>query len=67
MLPTLVSLLVFCVIAAVLLYVARLIIGSLPLAQPFANLVYALVVLILLVLFLNEVGWMGHAHAWRTW
>ncbi len=67
MISFLISLLIFCLIAGVILYVARLAISSLPIAAPFANLIYAIVLLILLVLFLNEVGWVGPHHAWRNW
>ncbi len=67
MIAFLISLLVFCLIASVLLYVTRLVISSVPVPQPFANIAYAVVLLILLVLFLNEVGWAGEAHAWRSW
>ena len=67
MISFLISLLIFCLIAGVILYVARLVIGGLSVPQPFANIAYAIVLLILLVLFLNEVGWAGNAHAWRNW
>jgi hypothetical protein len=67
MISILVALLVFCVIASVLLYVARLVISAVPIPQPFANIAYAIVVLIVLALFLSEIGWLGSAHAWRVW
>ncbi len=67
MISFLISLLVFCLIASVILYCARLVISTIPVPAPFGNIVYAIVILILLSLFLNEVGWIGSAHAWRTW
>ena len=67
MISLLISILVFALIAGVLLYVARLIITALPVPQPFANIAYAAVILILLVLFLSEVGWLGAPHSWRQW
>ncbi len=67
MIGFLISLLVFALIAGVVLYVAKLVISSLPVTQPFANLAYAAIVLILLVLFLSEVGWWGAPHGWRHW
>lgn len=63
----LITLLVFCIITGVLLYVARLVLSSVPIARPFANLIYALLILILLVVFLNEMGWVGSARGWRSW
>lgn len=67
MLEVLVSLLVFVLIAGVVLWCARLAIAALGPPQPLYNLAYAIVVLILLGLFLNEIGWVGQHHAWRTW
>ncbi len=67
MISFLISLLVFLLIASVLLYAARLIISAVPVPQPFANIAYAIVLLILLCLFLNEVGFVGAPHAWRVW
>lgn len=67
MIELLISLLVFLVIASVILYAARLILSSFPVGQPFANIIYAIIVLILLILFLNEVGWVGTTHGWRKW
>lgn len=67
MITFLISLLVCCLIASVILYVVRLVLSALGVPQPIARLVYALVVLVLLGVFLNEIGWMGAPHAWRMW
>lgn len=67
MLSTIVSLLVFLLIACVLLYVARLVISAFPLPAPIGNIVYAIIVLLVLILFLSEIGWVGAPHAWRMW
>ncbi len=63
----LISLLVWLIIACVILYVARLVISGLSVPQPFANIFYALVILILLCVFMSEIGWVGPVHGWRTW
>ncbi len=67
MISTLIALLVFCVIAGVVCMVARALLAAFGIAQPWANVAYALVCLILLCLFLSEVGWFGAPHAWRRW
>lgn len=67
MIAFLISLLVFCLIASVLLYVAKLAISALPVPQPFANIAYAIVLLLMLCLFLSEIGWIGPIHGWRSW
>ena len=65
MISMLLALIIFCVVAGVLCYVARAAIGVAGLPAPWANLAYALVCLLILCLFLNEVGWIGAPHAWR--
>ncbi len=67
MIETLLALLVFFVVGGLLLAVARLVLSAFPLPQPFANLAYAVVLLLVLFLCLSEVGWIGHPHAWRSW
>lgn len=68
MLEFLISLLVFILIASIVLWCVRLALSALPgPPKPLYNLAYAIVVLILLVMFLNEIGWAGAPHAWRTW
>lgn len=67
MIELLISLLIFLLIASVVLYAVRLVITSIPIPQPFGNILYAIVILIFLCLFLSEVGWVGHPRAWRSW
>ncbi len=68
MFEVLISLLVFILIASVVLWCVRLALAAIPGGpKPLYNLAYAIVVLILLVVFLNEIGWVGPHHAWRTW
>ncbi len=68
MIEVLVSLLIFILIASVVLWAVRLALAAVPGGpKPIYNLAYAIVVLILLCLFLNEIGWAGTAHGWRTW
>lgn len=64
----LITLVIFFAVACVLLYVVRLLLGALPGApKPIYNVFYALAVLLLLCLFLSEMGWLGAPHAWRHW
>jgi hypothetical protein len=65
--PFLISLLIFVIIASVLFYIARLIISAIPIPQPWANIAYAIVLLIMLSVFLSEIGYAGPPHGWRTW
>lgn len=67
MIAILITLIVFCIIAGVLCFVARTIIGAFGWTQPWAGVAYALVCLLLLCLFLSEIGWAGAPHGWRTW
>lgn len=67
MIDVLVSLLVFILIASVVLWVVRTAIAAVGPPKPIYSLVYAIVVLILLGLFLSEIGWVGAHHGWRTW
>jgi hypothetical protein len=66
MISFLISLLVFCLIVSVILWCARLIIAAVPVPQPMANIIYAIVALLLLAMFLSEVGWLGAPHGWRA-
>jgi hypothetical protein len=68
MIELLISLLVFILIASVVLWCIRLALAAIPGGpKPIYNLAYAIVVLILLLLFLSEIGWAGAPHAWRRW
>ena len=68
MIEVLVSLLVFVIIASVVLWVVRIALTAIPGGpKPLHNLAYAIVCLILLLMFLNEIGWVGPHHGWRTW
>jgi hypothetical protein len=66
MISLIVSLIVFCVVAGVLCMVARALLAAFGVAQPWANVAYALLCLLLLFLFLSEVGWVSEPHAWRS-
>lgn len=67
----LVLLLVFACVAAVLCYVAKRLIAVFKTPEPFATVIYCIVLLILLAafvgIFFNEVGWIGTPRGWRTW
>lgn len=65
MIEFLISLIVFCLIASVILWAVRAILGAIPIGPPFAGIIYAAIVLILLLLFLSEIGWISAPHAWR--
>ncbi len=69
MISFLISLLVFVLVASVVLWCVRLALAAIPGGpKPLHNLAYAIVVLILLCLFLSEIGWVGPGpHAWRSW
>ncbi len=67
MVSILVSLIIFCSITGALCFAAQRERGVLGWPEPWAWLIYALVVLLLLCLFLSEVGWIGAPHRWRTW
>jgi len=68
MISVLIALIIFCVIAGVVCMVARALLAAFGVAQPWANVAYALLCLLLLFGFLAEVGWVGGApHAWRHW
>lgn len=60
----LIVLLVFVVVCAVLIYVSQKLIEAFKVAQPWAGLIQALVVLIVLFAFLGKVGWLGPSGAW---
>ena len=63
-----ISILVFVLIACVVLWLVRAIVGTFPaVTAPMGNVIYAIVALLLLLVFLSEVGWAGPAHGWRTW
>jgi cadmium resistance protein CadD (predicted permease) len=65
MISLLVTLLVFVLIAGVLCFVARTLLRAFKIPEPWASVAYAIVCLILLVLFLSEIGWVSEPHAWR--
>ncbi len=69
MIHFLIALIVFLLVAAVVLYCVRLALSGFGVGQPFANLVYALFVLLLLLAFLfpQEMGWTGAPFGWRRW
>ncbi len=66
MIAFLISLLIFVLIAAVLCFVARTVLSALKVPEPWASVAYAIVCLILLCLFLSEIGWISEPHAWRA-
>ena len=67
----LITILIFCLVASVILWVVRLAIAAFagwrapgqPI-PPFYNLAYAIVVLLLLLIFLSKIGYLGHAYVW---
>ena len=62
----LVTLIVFCVIAGIFCTLARALLAAGKVDASWANVAYALLCLLLVVLFLMEVGWVGGSpHAWR--
>lgn len=67
MVAFLISLLVFVLIAAVILWLVRAVLSAIPGGAPFTNIAYGVVALILLLLFLSEIGWLGAPHGWRHW
>ena len=60
----LITILVFCLIASVVLYAVRCGIAALGAPKPVYNLFYAIVVLLLLLVFLSKIGYLGRAYAW---
>ncbi len=66
MLSFLVSALVFFIAAGVICWAARRLLAAWSVPNPWATTVYVIIVLICLVVFLNEMGWVGGAHAWRS-
>ncbi len=66
-LALLITILIFVLIAGVLLWAARTLLANAPISPFMKNVAYVLLVLILLLLFLSEIGWLGPAHGWRHW
>ena len=67
MIPFLVTLLVAVLVACVLLYVTRLLISGFRVGQPWGNVIYAIVVLLVLCIALAELGAFGPAAAPYGW
>ncbi len=67
LLSLLITLCIFALIAGVLLWAARTLLANAPISPFMKNVVYVLLVLILLLLFLSEIGWLGPEHGWRHW
>lgn len=67
MVSFLISLLIFVLIAAVILWLVRAILTAVPGGTQFTNIAYGIVALILLIMFLSEIGWLGAPHGWRHW
>lgn len=65
MLSLLLTLVVFLLFTCLVLFILRAALSLWPASAKFANLVYGLFVLIILVVFLSEVGLLGAPHAWR--
>ncbi len=70
MINLLVALIVLCIVGGVLAYVARTLLAAFGVAQPWGGVAYALICLLLLILFLGYAGvggpWLGAPHAWRV-
>ena len=63
----LVTILIFALIAGVVLYLAKAVIAAFKVEQPFASIAYAAALLIVLIVFLSEIGFFGPPHGWRNW
>ena len=61
MISILITLLLYVLVAGVIVYC----IGLLPIPQPWSNVARALVILIVLLVFLNALGWVGQPYGWR--
>jgi hypothetical protein len=60
---SLISVLIALVVICVVLYCARLLINAFAIAQPFATLLYVVVIIICLLVFLQAIGGFG---GWGT-
>jgi hypothetical protein len=56
---SLISVLICLIIICVVLYCARLLINAFAIAQPFATLLYVVVIIICLLVFLQAIGGFG--------
>lgn len=59
MIELLLSILVFLLIGAIVLWLTRLIVANLPISPTVQNIIIAIVGLILLLVFLQRMGWVG--------
>jgi hypothetical protein len=57
---SLIGLLILLIVICVVLYCARLLIGAFAIGQPFATLIYVVIVLICLLVVLQSIGGLGH-------
>jgi phosphate/sulfate permease len=57
MISSLISILVFIVVAAIILWLVRLIVSNLPVSPTIQNVIVAIVGLILLLVFVRQQGW----------
>jgi phosphate/sulfate permease len=57
MIETLLAILVFIVVAAIILWLVRLIVSNLPVSPTIQNVIVAIVGLILLLVFVRQQGW----------
>lgn len=67
MLSLLLTILIFVIVGGIVLYAAQLALAAFPIPPRFGKLALAVIVLLLLVLFLSEIGWLGPSHGWRVW
>jgi hypothetical protein len=54
---TLLAILIFVIIAAIILWLVRLIVSNLPVSPTIQNIIIAIVALILLLVFVRQQGW----------
>jgi hypothetical protein len=54
---TLLAILIFVIIAAIILWLVRLIVSNLPVSPTVQNIIIAIVALVLLLVFVRQQGW----------
>ncbi len=67
MISVVVALIVFCFLAGILCMLARALLRAFKIPEPWAAVIYALICLLLFLVFLSEIGWVGPPHRWRSW
>jgi chromate transport protein ChrA len=57
MIETLLAILIFVIVAAIILWLVRLIVSNLPVSPTIQNVIIAITALILLLVFVRQQGW----------